>query len=197
MKTFMITSVLAALSLSTAVSAAEFGDTGASVVLERNNMTLGVASVAGEATSLSFGVAVLPHGALGADADMTLGLGYGIITEDLTFSAAYGLSKHYDKLNVYGNVEAAYTVASGEANGDWDVTPTVGTAYRVNDKLAVFGEASYSWDVSNDWNSTGGALEVGTRYALSDDIAFTPSIVRTFDTGADATNLNVEVALRF
>lgn len=196
MKTLMIASAIA-MSLSTAAFAGDFDNTGVDFVLERDNLTFGVDTVAGEATALTFGVAVLPHAVGSADADVTLGFEYGIVSEDLTFSAAYGLTKNYGQLSAYADVEAAYTVASGSTDGAWDVTPTVGTAYRVNDKLTAFGEVAYTWEASNDWAAAGGAVEVGARYALTDDLALTPSLVRTFDTGADETNLNVEVALRF
>lgn len=196
MKTFMITSALA-LSLSTAAMAADFDNNGVNLVLERDNLTFGLESVAGEATALTFGVAVLPHSVLGADADLTLGAEYGIQDEDFTLTAAYGIFKHYGQVNVYGDLEAAYTIASGDAEGVWAATPTLGAAYLVNDKLTAFTEVSYTWDVSNDWTRDGGSVELGARYALTDDVALTPSLVRTFDTGADETNLNLEVALRF
>jgi hypothetical protein len=199
MKIFMIASAIAMSMASVAVAAGadDFDATAVSIVLERDNLTFGLDTVAGEATALTFGVAVLPHTVLGADADVTLGFEYGIVSEDLTFSAAYGLSKHYGQVNVYGSLEAAYTVASGDTGGDWTTTPTVGAAYAVNDKLSAFGEVSYTWNVSDDWTREGGAVEVGARYALTDDLALTPSIVHTFDTGADATNFNLKVALRF
>jgi hypothetical protein len=193
MKNLMIASAFT-LSLSAAAAfAADFDATGVNVVLERDNVTFGVDTVAGEATALTFGVAVLPHAIGSADADLTLGFEYGIQSEDLSLSAAYGLTKNYGKQSAYADVEAAYTIDSA----DWDVTPTVGTAYRFNDKLAAFGEVSYTWEASNDWAAAGGAFEVGARYALTDDLALTPSLVRTFDTGANATNFNLEVALRF
>lgn len=196
MKTVMIASAIA-MSLATAAVAADFDDTAVSVVLERDNLTFGVDTVDGDASALTFGVAVLPHTVAGADADVTLGFEYGIQAEDLTFSAAYGLSKNYGQLSVYGDIEAAYIIASGAGKGEWEVTPTVGAGYNVNEKLTAFGEVAYTWEASNDWNAAGGALEVGARYALSDDLALTPSLVRTFDTGDDATNLKLEVGLRF
>lgn len=196
MKTFMITSALA-LSLSTAAMAADFDNNGVNLVLERDNLTFGLESVAGEATAFNFGVAVLPHSVLGADADLTLGAEYGIQDEDFTLTAAYGLQKHYGQVKVYGDLEAAYTIASGDAEGTWAATPTVGAAYLVNDKFTAFTEVAHTWDVTNDWARQGGTVELGARYALTDDVALTPSLVRSFDTGADETNLNLEIGLRF
>lgn len=181
----------------TAAFSADFDNNGVNLVLERDNLTFGIDTVAGEATELSVGVAVLPHAVAGADADLTLGAAYDIQNEDFTLSAEYGLSKHFNQLNVYGSVEAAYTIASGANEGVWEATPTVGAAYHVNDKLTAFSEVSYTWDASNDWTRAGGEVEAGARYAINDDIAITPSIVRSFDTGADETNLNLAVGLRF
>lgn len=180
-----------------AAMAADFDNNTVDLVLERDNLTFGIGSTNGEATDLSVGVAVLPHSLMGADADLTLGAEYGIQSEDFTLSAAYGVSKHFNQLNVYGSAEAAYTIASGADAGAWEVTPTVGAAYHVNDKLTAFSEVSYSWDASNDWTANGGSVELGARYAINDDIALTPSVVRSFDTGADETNLGLSVGLRF
>ena len=181
----------------TAAIAADFDNNGVNLVLERDNLTFGIDTVAGEATELSVGVAVLPHTVVGADADLTFGAAYNIQNEDFTLSAEYGLSKKFNQLNVYGSAEAAYTIAAGANNGGWEATPTVGAAYQVNDKLTAFTEVSYTWDASDDWTQVGGEVEAGARYAINDDIAFTPSVTRSFDTGADETNLNLEVGLRF
>lgn len=199
MKTIMITAaaLTAAAIFATATFAADFDNNTTSLVLERDNLTFGLESAGGEATAMSVGVAILPYEVLGADADLTLGAEYGIQDEDLTLTAAYGLSKHYGQVNVYGSAEAAYTIVSGASEGEWAATPTVGAVYNVNDQLAAFSEVSYTWDVSNDWAAEGGSLEVGARYELSDDVSVTPSLVRSFDTAADETNLNLELGIRF
>lgn len=181
----------------TAAMAADFDNNTVDLVLERDNLTFGVSTLGGEATDLSVGVTVLPYAVMGADADLTLGAEYGIQSEDITLSATYGLSKNINQLNVYGSLEAAYTIESGAGEGTWDATPTVGASYRVNDQLTVFSDVSYTWDVSNDWTRDSGTVEAGARYALNDDVALTSSLVRSFDTGADETNLNLKVALRF
>jgi hypothetical protein len=181
----------------TAAMAADFGSNTVDLVLERDNVTLGVSTLDGEPTSLSLGATVLPYAIMGVEADLTLGAKYGIQSEDITLSAAYGLSKNISKLNVNGTVKAAHTIESGANEGVWAVTPSVGAKFNVNNKLSAFGGVSYEWDASNDWTSAGGDVEVGARYAVTDDLALTPSVVRTFDTGADETNLKLKVALRF
>lgn len=195
MKKILITTAL--VFAGTAAMAADFDNNSVDLVLERDNVTFGVSTLGGEATDLSFGVAVLPYAVMGAEADLTLGAEYGIQSEDITLSAAYALSKNINQLNLNGAVKAAYTIESGAGEGTWVVTPSVGANYRVNDKLAAFSKVSYDWDASNDWASAGGSVEVGARVGITDDLALTPSLVRSFDTGADETNLNLEVALRF
>lgn len=195
MKTLMLSAALVVGA--TAAFAADFDNNAVNLTLERDNMTFGLETTAGEATALTFGVAVLPHSVAGADADLTLGVDYGIVTEDFTLSAAYGLSKTYGQVNVYGSTEAAYTIASGESDGNWEATPTLGAAYIVNDQLNVYSEVSYTWDASNDWAREGGSVELGARYELTADLSVTPSLVRSFDTGADETNLNLEVGVSF
>lgn len=196
MKTTILTAAALVLA-STAAFAADFDNNSVDLVLERDNMTFGLSSSAGQANDLSVAVTVLPYAVMGADADLTFGAKYGIQSEDITLTAAYGLSKNYGQLSVYGTAEAAYTIASGAAEGAWDATPTVGVGYRVNDQLSAYTQVGYTWDASNDWSQEGGTVEAGARYAVSDNIALTPSVAHTFDTGADETNLNLKVALRF
>lgn len=197
MKNIMIASALALSVSATTAIAGNFDNNAVNVVLERNNLTFGLETVAGEATALTFGVAVLPHTVFGADADVTLGAEYGIQSEDFTFTAAYGLTKRYDAVALYGEMEAAYVIGSGTAKGNWYATPMLGVSYDVNKKFTTFGEVSYGFDVSNNWARQGGALEIGARYALTDAVALKPSIVRTFNTAADETNFKLEVGLRF
>lgn len=195
MKTILLTTAL--VFAGTAAMAGDFDNNSVDLALERDNLTFGVSTLNGEATDLSLGVTVLPYAVMGVDADLTLGAEYGIQSEDITLSGKYALSKNISKLNVNGAVKAAYTIESGANEGAWMVTPSVGAKFNVSDKLAAFGSVSYNWDASNDWARAGGSVEAGARYALTDDLALTPSLVRTFDTGADETNVNLAVALRF
>lgn len=195
MKTILLTTAL--VFAGTAAMAGDFDNNSVDLVLERDNLTFGVSTLNGDATDLSLGVTVLPYTVMGVDADLTLGAEYGIQSEDITLSGKYELSKNISKLNVSAAAKAAYTIESGANEGAWMVTPSVGVKYNVNDKLAAFGNVSYDWNASNDWTRAGGSAEVGARYALTDDLALTPSLVRTFDTGADETNVNLAIALRF
>jgi hypothetical protein len=196
MKTFLIALALA-LTTATAATAADFDNTAVNLTLVGGAMSFGLETVAGDATALTVGTYVLPHTLMGADAHVNLDAKYGIVSEELTFSAAYALSKNFNALTVYADAEAAYTVASGSTDGGWTATPTVGASYDLNANMYTFGEVSYSWNVSDNWKRAGGALEVGLGYALSDSVVLVPSLVRTFDTGADSTNIKLETVIRF
>lgn len=194
--TLMATAVVAALA-ATSASAGDFDNNAVTLELYRDNVAFSLGTVAGEATSVGVDIAILPHEVLGATADLTLGAEYGIVSEDMTLSATYGLSKQYNALTAYGELGAAYTVASGSTDGVWVATPLVGVSYAYNDKLSAFTEVSYSWDASNDWAQQGGLLEVGATYNVQDGLYVRPSVTRSFDTAADETNVALKVGLAF
>lgn len=196
MKSFVLASVTVA-ALATSAMANDFDNNAVSLELYRDNVAVGLESVGGEATALTFGVAILPHEVLGATADLTLGAEYGIVDEDLTFSATYGLSKNYGKMTGYVDLEAAYTVGSGSTDGAWVATPLVGVSYDLSDKLDAFGEVSYAWDATDDWASQGGLVEVGATYDIADGLYVRSSVTRSFDTAADETNLAVKLGVAF
>ncbi len=196
MKSFVLASVTFA-ALATSAMANDFDNTAVSLELYRDNIAVGIESVNGEATALTLGVAVLPHEVLGATADLTLGAEYGIVSEDLIFSAVYGMSKNYGKMTGYADLEAVYTVGSGSTDGAWIATPMVGTSYALNDKLDAFGEVSYGWEASNDWTAQGGLLEVGATYDIASGLYVRSGVTRSFDTAADETNLAVKLGMAF
>ena len=194
--TIMATAVAAMLA--TSAIAGDFDTNTVTLQFNRDNIVGKLGVTDGDATDLSVGAYILPHTVLGADADVFVSAGYGIVSEDLTFGATYGLQKALnDKLTAYGSLEADYTVASGGTNGTWEVTPLAGASYAFNEKLSAFGEVSYAFDASNDWAQNGGLVEVGADYALADGIFVRPSLNRSFDTNADETNAALTVGISF
>lgn len=181
----------------TAAAAADFDNNAVTLELYRDNVAYTLGTVAGEATDLGVEVAILPHSIAGATADLTLGAEYGIVDEDFTFSAAYGVSKQFNAVTAYGELEAAYTVASGDTDGVWVATPLVGASYKFNDKVSAFGEVSYSWNASNDWNQEGGLVEVGATLNVQNGFYVRPSLTRSFDTAADETNAALKIGVAF
>lgn len=197
MKTVLMASAVAALFATSAV-AGDFDTNSVTLQFNRDNIVGKLGVTAGEVTDLSVGAYILPHSVLGADADVYVATTYGVVTEDLTFGATYGLQKKLgDKLTAYGSLEAAYTVASGSTDGAWEVTPLAGASYSLNENLAAFGEVSYAFDASNDWAQDGGLVEVGVDYTVASGIFVRPSLIRSFDTGADETNAALTVGLSF
>lgn len=197
MKTVLMASAVAALFATSAV-AGDFDTNTATLQFARDNIVGKLGVTAGEVTDLSVGAYILPHTVLGADADVFVSTKYGVVTEDLSFGATYGLQKKLsEQLTAYGSLEAEYTVASGSTDGAWEVTPLAGASYALNEKLAAFGEVSYAFDATNDWAQDGGLVEVGVDYTVADGIFVRPSLTRSFDTGADETNAALTVGLSF
>ena len=197
MKTVLFASAVAALFATSAV-AEDFDANSATLQFNRDNLQVEVGTIAGELTDFTIGAYVMPHTVLGAGADVFASLSYGVVTEDLTLAAKYGLQKELNtQLTAYGSIEAAYAVASGSTDGVWAVTPLVGAEYRLNENLAAFTEVSYDFDASNDWASEGGLFEVGADYTIASGVFIRPSVTHSFDTAADETNAALTLGLSF
>ena len=99
---------------------------------------------------------------------------------------------------LYGIAAIEYVTRPRDlGNGDFLFDPTVGALYRFNETVALFGEVSYTWNMSDSFGRRGGLVEVGLPLSLNHAVTLTPSVTRTFDTGRDATNLNLSMAFVF
>lgn len=135
---------------------------------------------------------------MGENIDSTLDLfvGHNRMLDEMTAGAEYTMTYMPGSMAVYGSAQLEYSAATNDlSNGNVFVTPTFGTSYRLDHNFTVFSEVSYTWDASNNWNTRGGTLEVGVNYAVTDAWTITPSLVRTFDTVNDETQLHI--ATRF
>lgn len=193
MKTTMIALATVAGLATSAAYAGDFDNTGVDFVFTSGNLSFAAESTDGELDALETRVNVLPHSLGFADADVTAYAGYSVITDEAYAGAKYNVVKDIEALKLYGSLGAEYDVGTT----DWTVTPKVGADYVVAEKLSVFAEVSYDYNASQDWAKMGGEAALGVNYAITDAVAIRPSVVRTFDTGADETNLNVAVALAF
>lgn len=192
MKTTLI-ALAAVASLSSAAYAADFDNTGVDFAFTSGNLTFAAESTTGDLDSLEARVRVLPHSLGFADADVTAYAGYSVVTDEAYAGASYNMSKDIDALKLYGSLGAEYDVGST----DWTVTPKLGADYVVAEKLSVFTEVKYDFNASQDWARLGGEAAIGVNYAVTSEFAIRPSIVRSFDTGADETNVNVAMAFTF
>ena len=184
----------------TTAMAADFESNEFVVTAQSGQFELSLGTVDGDLNTVSttaVGVAAYSMGRF--DTSIDLGLTYGRLDDTLGVAATYNLSTAINPvLSVYGSAELAYVAPTADLGaGDVFATPTLGAAYTVTDGVTAFGEVSYGWNASEDWARQGGALEVGADFFVTEKITLTPSVVHTFDTASDATNLKLEAALRF
>ena len=92
----------------------------------------------------------------------------------------------------------SYTTSDASlTSGDWVLEPTVGLAHSVSDKVSVYGEISYEWGMSNDWDSIGGTVEAGLPILVSDRLTLTPSVSRGFDGLSKDWNAKLTASIQF
>lgn len=186
--------VLTATTMSTAAFADDFDNTVMSVTAQSGALAFKLeGNQADGYTNMEVRGEVLTY-SMGENIDSTLDLfvGHNRIADQMTAGAEYTVVYAPNAWNVYGSAELAYTAATNDlSNGDIFVTPTAGVSYVFAEKLTAFGEVSYSWNASDSWAKQGGALEAGVDYAITPTWYVTPSVVRTFDTGSDDTQLHI------
>lgn len=190
--------VLTATTMSTAAFAGDFDNTTMSVTAESGSLAFKLEGNQNDGyTNMEVRGEVLTY-SMGENVDSTLDVfvGHNRIADQMTAGAEYTVVYAPNAWSVYGSAELAYTAATNDlSNGDVYVTPTAGVSYVFAEKLTAFGEVSYAWNASNDWAKQGGAAEIGLDYAITPTWYVTPSLVRTFDTSDDNTQLHI--ATRF
>jgi opacity protein-like surface antigen len=198
MKTFMITAVAAAL-MSTAAIAEDFSATEFVTTARSGALEFSIGTVDGDVSTFTTGATVAEYTLGRFETNVYTSLTYGRLTDTLDLTLEYNAQTALnDRWTAYGTAALSYVTPTGDLGaGDVFVAPTLGVSYAANDKLDVFGDVTYAWNASNNWNRTGGAFEIGVDYAINERVSVTPSLVRTFDTAADATNFKLEVGFRF
>ncbi len=198
MKTLMITSVFVALT-STTVMAADFAATEFVTTARSGALEFSIGTVDGKTSTFTTGATVAEYTLGRFETNVYTSLSYGRLTDTLDLTLEYNAQTALDsRWTVYGTAAVSYVTPTGNLGaGDIFVAPTLGAFYTVTDRLGLFGDVAYTWNTSNNWARSGGAVEVGLDYSLNDRVAITPSLVRTFNTGADATNFKLEVGFSF
>ena len=197
MKTLMLSTALV-LAVSVAF-AADFDANEVVVSAQSGGLEFSLGTVDGELNSVAT-TATFANYQLGRfDTSVDATVSYGRLDETLGVELEYNLSTDLNaQVELYGTAAVAYTAPTSDlGNGEVSVAPTLGAAYSINETLSAFGDVTYSWNVSNEWAREGGAVEVGVDYQVAQNVDITPSLVRTFDTGADTTNMKLELGLRF
>lgn len=197
MKTLMLTTAL--VLASTAAFAGDFDSNEVVLSAKSGGLKFSLGSVDGNLTSVST-TGTFANYQLGRfDSSADLSVTYGRADETLGAELAYNLSTDLNEsLSLYGTAAVAYTAPTADlGDGNVTVAPTVGAAYSLTESLSVFSDVTYAWDATNDWTEQGGSLAIGADYAVSETVSIAPSVIRTFNTSADATNMKVEATLRF
>lgn len=199
MKKILLATALTASVFASAAMAADFEATGLTTTFNSGILSFSLGSVDGELTSVKTGANVAAYSLGRFDTTTDVSLSYGRLSDTFDLSVDYNVETAVNpSLTVYGTAGVSYVTPTSDLDGgDAYFDPTLGASYAAAKNVDVFADVSYSWNMSNDWSREGGELTVGVDYFASEQVTLTPSLVRTFDTGADATNLNLEVAFNF
>ena len=194
--------ILLATALVVAASAAfadNFDANQVNTTVNSGILSFSLGTVAGELTTVGTSATVAAYSIGNVNTSAEVSLTYGRLSDTFDLGVAYNLDTAVNpSLKAYGTAEVSYVTPTADLDaGDAFFAPTVGLSYAAAKHADVFGEVSYSWNMSNDWTSEGGAVEVGVDYALTEQLSITPSLVRSFNTGADETNAKLGLTFNF
>lgn len=127
-----------------------------------------------------------------------LGFGYADGVETVALGIENTITYSTGAFDLYATPSLVYVADADDlGNGDFYTAPTLGMSYDFSGTVTGFGEVTYAWNMSEDFTGIGGALEVGADFALTETVTLTPSVVRTFDTGADETQARIGLTFSF
>lgn len=197
-KLFFSTAIFLAI-FGTAVIAEDFDTTSFTVEVVSGDLDFTVDGDVDGFNQLEVGLTSLDHSYGIVDANVRLSFGTDLVAADTVFfRGEYNAYAFVDEsLTLYGIMGVQYTTDTSFEDGIWTIDPSAGAQYQITDEVAIFGEVGYTWDASNDMESLGGYVEAGLPFGLTDSVTLTPSIVRTFDTAVDETNVNIELSFQF
>jgi hypothetical protein len=163
-------------------------------VVDNNDMSFEDAFVVGA------GAYVLPHTVGTMDAEVFVFGTYGEVESvgAVALGAEYLLSTSMDASTLTLGVEGAYiALADDFSNGDVFVTPSANLEVALTDTVAVFGEVDYAFNASDDFTGTGGTVELGMAFAVTDMVAVRPSVVRGWTEDGLDTDTQAAIELSF
>jgi hypothetical protein len=198
MKKLLVTTAIA-LGLSTPVMAGNFDNTQLRTVVYSGNFEF---SLSGDTQNgmdyVGVGYHYLHHSLGSLDANVFTELSYGMVTDDVTVDLEYQAYGAAGLFTLYGSVGVEYNaLANNFGSGTWTFAPYVGTSYDISEVVGVYGEVGYNWDISSNFTRQGGYAEVGLDYLLTENVAITPYVTRTFDTNNNETQFGLVVGLSF
>ena len=199
MKFFAIAAFVTAMT-ATAVTANEtLKDTSLSVTAISGPLDFNVEGNRDGVTELETGLTVFDHSYGGVDAAVRFALGTDVRgTDSLYGRVEYNfVSEVTDRIAVYGSIATQYDTNTKLESGLWTFDPTLGAAYGLTDRVSVFAEVGYAWELNQGKRDLGGVVEVGVPVAVTDSLYVTPSVSRTFRTDANDTAANLNFTYQF
>lgn len=150
-------------------------------------------------TEAEVSAGVLAYSIGSFDTDVSVAFKYNLDSNTIGLRGEYGIGTEIaNGFAMYGVAAVEYATTAGDlGTGDFLLDPTLGVAYHVTDRVSMFGEVGYTWDMSNSFNKLGGSAEVGVVFLATDAVSIIPSISREFDTGNNDYNLNIGVVFAF
>jgi hypothetical protein len=202
MKLFAISALVAALATTT-VSA----QTAQNVI---KDTTLSVTAIAGPldftiegnrngATELEVGFSAFDHSYGGVDAGLRFALGTDLgSASDLYARIEYNFgSEVVENLAIYGSAALQYETDTELSSGVIVFDPSVGASYAITSRVGIFAEVGYAWELNNAKADRGGYVEVGVPFAVTEQLYVTPSVSRSFRTGANETAAHLNLTIQF
>jgi hypothetical protein len=197
----LIIALAASIGLMTASAAAadDFDNSAYSITATSGNLEFTLdGSVDDNITGITTGMYLFDHNLGSWDAVVFANVGYDRLNDQMRFGAEYQLARAINDFTVYGDLGAEYRAPVADLrDGDVFVEPSAGVAYGITDSISAFGEVSYEWNATDNWARNGGVAEVGVDFDVAKSMVVTPSLTRTFDTGADETQFNLGISLSF
>lgn len=195
MKTIIVAALFGLLS--TAAFAKDFSAPTTTLQFNHNMFEASIAQTNGKVGTVKVGAYILPHTIGRFNDDIFASVGYDVQAKTTVLGLDYKMSTPLgDKVLAYGTLGTSYTVSSNTKD-EFRVNPSAGLDYTVNDKLHAFGEVGYSWNATNSWAHEGGYAKLGLNYMLTDVVYIEPSIIRSFDTTSNDTNVVLKVGVSF
>jgi len=200
MKLFAISALAASLAFSAPVAANDIlKDTVVSVTALSDPLDFNLEGDRDGATELEVGFTTLEHSYSNVDAEVRFALGTNLRGADTLYGRVeynFG-SEVIADLAVYGSAAVQYETDTKLSGGTLTFDPSVGTSYGVTDRIAVFAEVGYTWELNQAKRDLGGYIEVGMPIAVTDQMNLTPSISRSFRAGNDETTANLNMTFQF
>jgi outer membrane receptor protein involved in Fe transport len=199
MKKLLLTaSAIFGLTASVAV-AEDFENTSFETVVYADNLQFSLSGDNNDGVNAaSAGITFMPYQLGTVNANLYAELEYGFLTDEFTVTGEYQMYRTFAFGEVYGAAAVNYVAHEDDlSDGEWAFSPYAGVTYGLTDNISAFTEVGYSWNMSQDWDQVGGYGEVGVDFAISENITLTPSVVKTFDTVDDSTQMNLTMAFQF